>query len=343
MIDNILAGNLRAANHGADGAREVGAYRSDARTAARNELLVLGQVDLVFRIARQLLRRMPGNVELDDLVQAGMVGLLEAGQRYAVRETSSFTTFARHRIRGAMLDSLRKGDWSPRSLRRRARDIARTRQCIERDTCKAATPAAIAAGAGLPLDTYHQTIRDCNLSMLLNLDEFGSSLSGQARAEAVDAKPRPDEELEQEQARHAMQAEIEALPESERAILLLYYDEELLMREIGVMLELTESRVCQVLKQIVGKLRAAAQRTLDRVSDPRDSFPRGVFDSCRGQPPYAAMRRSRRMRIKNSGTPITAVSAPTGSCRGDAATRARVSARVSSVPPSRIDAGTTTR
>ena len=247
-------------------ALEIGADRSDARPAAKNELLVLDHVDLVTRIAQQMLRRMPGNVELDDLVQAGMVGLLEACQRYAVRDTSSFTTFARHRIRGAMLDSLRKSDWSPRSLRRRARDIARAQHSIERDTCKAARPPAIAAAAGLPLDKYHQTIRDCNLSMLLSLDESAASVSGQARAEAVDAKPRPDEELEQAQARDAMQAEIEALPESERVILLLYYDEELLMREIGVILELTESRVCQVLKQIVGKLRTATQRTLDRDS-----------------------------------------------------------------------------
>ena len=263
-------------------ATEIGTDRSDTRPAAKNERLVLDHVDLVTRIAQQMLRRMPGNVELDDLIQAGMVGLLEAGQRYAVRETSSFTTFARHRIRGAMLDSLRKSDWSPRSLRRRARDIARAQHCIERDTCKAAQPPAIAAAAGLPLDKYHQTIRDCNLSMLLSLDESAASVSGQARPEAVDAKPRPDEELEQTQARDAMQAEIEALPETERTILLLYYDEELLMREIGVILELTESRVCQVLKQIVEKLRTATRRTLERASNPRDGLPRlrTVIRSC---------------------------------------------------------------
>lgn len=225
-------------------ALNIRAARGDERPAAANERLVLDHMDLVTRIAQQMLRRMPGHVELDDLIQAGMVGLLEAGLRFVRSETCSFTTFARHRIRGAMLDSLRKSDWSPRSLRRRARNIARAQQSLERDTCNAARPPAIAAAAGLPLEKYHETIRDCNLSMLLRLDELASPL-GEARSGAVDANPRPDEELEQEQARYAMHSEIEQLPESERIILLLYYDEELLLREIGVVLKLTESRVCQ--------------------------------------------------------------------------------------------------
>ena len=157
---------------------------------------MLAHADLVRRIARQMIRRMPGNVELDDLIQAGMVGLLEAAERYAGHESASFATFSTHRIRGAMLDSLRECDWGPRSLRGRLRDIERVQRRIEIRTCKRAKPPAIADALGVTLATYFETMRESSLSHLLSLDQHDASDPSMTCLEPVDGEPRPDEHLE---------------------------------------------------------------------------------------------------------------------------------------------------
>jgi RNA polymerase sigma factor for flagellar operon FliA len=220
----------------------------------KSEALILENGDLVKRIAHCLLRRVPVNVEFDDLVQAGMVGLLEAAERYTGRESASFGTFASHRIRGAMLDSLRDADWSPRSLRRRLRDIEAARRGVEVDTCARAQPRVIAAALGLNLKTYYRALRDSNLALVMSLDEL-ASVAGDAFIEPIDEKPLPDEALEHEQALRAVMAGRSALPEFDQAILSLYYEQEYLLREIAALLALTESRVCQIHKRIIERLR----------------------------------------------------------------------------------------
>jgi len=247
--------------------------------AAANEALVLGHADLVTRMARQLIRRMPSKIELNDLIQAGMVGLLEAAQRYAGHEGASFATFASYRIRGAMLDSLRQSDWGPRSLRRRLRAIERVQQRIELRMCATARPAAIAEALGVTLESYYRTICDSSLSQLLSLDECGEPGPSRVWLQPVDRGPRPDEELEQEEAMLAMQSGIDALPEFERAVLLLYYDGELLLREIGVIFAMSESRVCQILKRIIGRLRIVTRRILEGDSHQRKRLCPAVFDA----------------------------------------------------------------
>jgi RNA polymerase sigma factor for flagellar operon FliA len=236
------------------------------RGAKANEALVLRHSGLVRRIAHHMRRRMPGNVDVDDLIQTGMVGLLEAAQRYEGREGSSFANFAMQRIQGAILDASRRSDWSPRSLRRRLRQIEAAKRRLEIQTGELATAGAIAAAAGITLDKYHRAMRDFSLSVPLRLDEPPAVDGRRPWAEPVDDSPGPAEAAEREQALRAMAAAIDALPDHERTILLLYYGEQLLMREIGVVLAVSESRICQIHKRTIERLRTAIQGWTESVT-----------------------------------------------------------------------------
>ena len=228
-------------------------------TLQRKDALILQHVDLVRRIAYHMMRRMPNSIEVDDLIQTGMVGLLEAAQRYEWRAGSTFSAYATRRIRGAILDSLRRSDWGPRSLRRRLRDIDDAKLCIEQRTGEAAKARTIAESVGMTLDAYFRAMQYFSQSIHMSLDEPPAFADGQAFADPTDGKAGPAEEMEQDEARCAIAAAIAALPETERVILLLYYDEEFLMREIGVRFAVSESRICQIHKRLIARLRAATQ------------------------------------------------------------------------------------
>jgi RNA polymerase sigma factor for flagellar operon FliA len=226
---------------------------------SRKDALILEHVDLVRRIAYHMMRRMPHSIEVDDLIQTGMVGLLEAAQRYECRAGSTFSAYATRRIRGAILDSFRRSDWGPRSLRRRLRDIDDAKLCIEQRTGEAAKARTIAASAGMTLDGYFRAMQYFSQSIHTSLDERPPFGDARAYADPTDGKAGPAEEMEHEELRCAMAAAIAALPETERVILWLYYDEEFLMREIGVRFAVSESRICQIHKRVIERLRAATQ------------------------------------------------------------------------------------
>jgi RNA polymerase sigma factor for flagellar operon FliA len=228
-------------------------------TLQRKEALILQHVDLVRRIAYHMMRRMPHSIEVEDLIQTGMVGLLEAAQRYECRAGSTFSAYATRRIRGAILDSLRRSDWGPRSLRRRLRDIDDAKLCIEQRTGEAAKARTIAQSVGMTLDAYFRAMQYFSQSIPMSLDEPAPFGVGQAVADPTDGRSGPAEEMEQDEARCTIAAAIAALPETERVILLLYYDEEFLMREIGVRFAVSESRICQIHKRMIERLRAATR------------------------------------------------------------------------------------
>ena len=137
-----------------------------------SESLSPEHINLVERIARRLVRRMPPHVALDDLMQAGMVGLLEAAHRYTLGKGATFKTYATIRIRGSILDSIRKSDWTPRTLYRRVRAIEKAKRRLQNEGDKLPTPAEVASALGVSLKDYHGTLQHAAISRLVSLDEY---------------------------------------------------------------------------------------------------------------------------------------------------------------------------
>jgi len=221
------------------------------------EQLVLKHADLVKRIAYHLVSRMPPNVEVDDLIQSGMIGLLEAARHYTPSKGANFETYAGIRIRGAMLDEVRKSDWTPRSVHRSVRAMAEAVRKLENATGQEAKPTDIAEALGITLDDYYQTVQDAAGCRLFSFDQMTGSDDESSPGERVaDEGPGPLGELEGDDFRNALAGAIESLPEREKLVLSLYYDDEMNLREIGEVLEVSESRVCQIHGQALIRVRA---------------------------------------------------------------------------------------
>ncbi|MGM0614049.1 MAG: RNA polymerase sigma factor FliA [Pseudomonadota bacterium] len=208
---------------------------------------------LVRRQALSLQVRLPASIELDDLIQAGTVGLLEALSRFDASQGATFATFASQRIRGAMMDELRTRDWLPRSVRRSARAIDETVRQLEQQLGRAPEESEIAAGLDMSLSDYHQVLQDTNSGQLL---PYETLVEDAGEPENQGAQSRPFEQLLDSQQRQHLVAGIEALPEREKLLMALYYQEELNLKEIGAVLGVTESRVSQLHSQAISRLRA---------------------------------------------------------------------------------------
>ncbi|HHW76420.1 MAG TPA: RNA polymerase sigma factor FliA [Xanthomonadaceae bacterium] len=217
--------------------------------------LIARHAPQVKRIAYHLLARLPASVQVDDLIQAGMLGLLEAARRYDPAQGANFATFAEPRIRGAMLDEIRKGDWTPRSVHRKAREVATAIRAVETATGREARDQDIAAQLGIGLSDYHDTLADLRGQKLLSLDEAGEDDEHEARRVPA-PNGDPAETVNREHLLGQLARAIDLLPERERLVLSLYYDEELHLREIGAVLGVSESRVSQLHGQALARLRA---------------------------------------------------------------------------------------
>lgn len=214
---------------------------------------VVQHAPLVKRLAHHLMARLPAAVQLDDLIQAGMVGLLEASRQYDASQGASFQTYASIRIRGAMLDEVRRMDWTPRSVHRKAREVAEAVRRLANRTGRDPSDAEIVEELGITLDEYHQILQDVSCSKLFSIDEEDPEL-GEAHEPAAEG-PGPLGMLEEHGFQKALAQAIAALPERERLVMALYYDEELNLREIGAVLGVSESRVSQIHGRIMLKLR----------------------------------------------------------------------------------------
>ncbi|WNL42162.1 RNA polymerase sigma factor FliA [Halomonas sp. PAMB 3264] len=214
--------------------------------------MVNQHMPLVRRQALALQVRLPASIELDDLIQAGMVGLLEALGRFDAAQGASFATFASQRIRGAMVDELRTRDWLPRSVRRSARAMDESVRRLEQSLGRAPEESEIARDLDIPLDEYQQLLADTNSGHLLPFEELLEEGS-EPLQESLNA---PFEELLDGQQRDTLIAAIEALPEREKLLMALYYQEELNLKEVGAVLGVTESRVSQLHSQAISRLRA---------------------------------------------------------------------------------------
>lgn len=226
-----------------------------AGIAEQSDQLVAAHADLVRRIAHHLAARLPPSVQIEDLVQSGMVGLIEASRQYQAGQGATFATYASIRIRGAMIDELRRADWTPRSVHRNSRRIAESIHRIEARECRAAQDREVADELAVSLDDYHAMLQDASSSQVLGLEDlFGEDMD--ADRVLPGAVSAPAEQLELDQFRNALAQGLAGLPERERLVLALYYDEELNLREIGAVIGLTESRVSQIRTQALHRLRA---------------------------------------------------------------------------------------
>jgi len=218
----------------------------------QNELLTQ-YMPLVRRQALTLQVRLPASIELDDLIQAGMVGLLEALSRFDATQGATFATFASQRIRGAMMDELRTRDWLPRSVRRSARAVDRAIRQLEQQLGRPPEEHEIALHLEMPLSEYQQLLNDTNSGQLLPFEELVADGSEPVNHEQGNA---PFEQLLDGQQRQTLIDAIDALPEREKLLMALYYQEELNLKEVGAVLGVTESRVSQLHSQAVSRLRA---------------------------------------------------------------------------------------
>lgn len=224
-----------------------------------SEDLITQNVDLVKRIAQHLIARLPSTVDIDDLMQSGMVGLLEAAGNFDPTRGASFETYAGIRIRGAMLDDIRKHDWTPRSVHHKYRKVAEAINAIEGEMGRPAKSEEIADRLDISVDEYHKVLADSNCSRLFSLEETLDEPSLH-RAPPKSDSATPEQELYESQFRGQLADEINQLPERERLVLSLYYERELNLKEIGQVLDVTESRVCQIHGQAMVRLRAAVAK-----------------------------------------------------------------------------------
>ena len=222
--------------------------------AGDGDALVRRHADLVKRIAYHLAGRLPPQVEVEDLVQSGMIGLLEAAQHFTAGRGASFETYAGIRIRGAMLDALRKLDWAPRSVHRKARAAAAAIRDVEAQTGREASDSDVAALMGVSLTDYHGIIQDALGCQLLRLNDADDGEDSTLDRLPHDG-PDPQAETLDDARRQAVIDAINRLPERERLVLSLYYEQELNLKEIGAVLKVTESRACQLHGQALVRLK----------------------------------------------------------------------------------------
>lgn len=228
-----------------------------ARDAPPEAALLQQHAELVKRIAYHLAARLPPSVDIDDLIQAGMVGLIEAARHYNGDRGASFETYAGIRIRGAMVDELRRGDWAPRSVHRRHREISSAMKAIEQREGREAREEEVIAELGLTPEVYRAALADAVQCQVLSLDEPPEGADDPF--EAPDPSASPLEALERDELQSRLARAIAGLPERERLVLSLYYDDELNLREIGAVLDVSESRVCQIHGQALLRIRATLQ------------------------------------------------------------------------------------
>tara|TARA_R110001583_G_scaffold50189_9_gene156643 strand:+ start:5028 stop:5738 length:711 start_codon:yes stop_codon:yes gene_type:complete len=210
--------------------------------------------ELVQKIAYHLMARLPASVLVDDLVQSGMIGLLEAARNFDATKGASFETFAGIRIRGAMLDEMRKGDWVPRSVHKNSRTIASAIDAVEKQTGEDAKEIDVANYLQIPVHEYQKMLLDVNCARLVAYEDLANPDDMFMQSSA--SFDSTFDEVSDKQFTFQLATMIEQLPQREALVLSLYYDEELNLKEIGLILEVSESRISQILSQALHRLKS---------------------------------------------------------------------------------------
>jgi RNA polymerase sigma factor for flagellar operon FliA len=212
---------------------------------------------LVRRLAHQMIAKLPANVELDDLIQVGMIGLNDALSRFDAAQGVMFETFATQRIRGAMLDELRGGDWMSRGDRRHQRSIEAAVHKLEQKLQRAPNESEIADEMGMMLGDYQELLGKVRGTQLFYLEDLsGDEGDDFLDRHVADEAANPLDMLEDHRMRQALVDAIGKLPEREQQVMSMYYEHDMNLKEIAAVLGVTESRVCQLHSQSIARLRA---------------------------------------------------------------------------------------
>lgn len=223
------------------------AYKEKHEKNVRDQL-VENYMGLVNIIAGRLAISLPSHVDRDDLISSGFFGLMDAVERYDYTRKNKFETYAGLRIRGAMLDYLRSKDWIPASLRQKIRHYEQTVARLESELGRSASDEEVAAELGISLEDLAKLIKQMNVATVVPLDEYYA-------AETEGEPFNPSENIEKQEVQQTLADVIARLPEKEQQVVSLYYYEELTMREISMIMHLTEARVCQLHTKAVLRMR----------------------------------------------------------------------------------------
>ena len=214
---------------------------------------------LVRRLAHHMMVKLPANVQVDDLIQVGLIGLSEALTRYEATQGVQFETFATQRIRGAMLDELRNNDWMSRGSRKSQKEIEQALRRLEHRLGRSPQESEIAAELGLSLVDYQSLLGKLRGTQLVYLEDMAGSAEDENNfldRHVGDAEADPMHMLRDQRLRQALVAAIKNLPEREQVIMSMYYEQDMNLKEIAAVLDVTESRVCQLHSQSIARLRS---------------------------------------------------------------------------------------
>ncbi|MBT3067558.1 RNA polymerase sigma factor FliA [Rhodoferax sp. U11-2br] len=214
---------------------------------------------LVRKLAHHMMAKLPANVQVDDLIQVGLIGLSEALTRFEATQGVQFETFATQRIRGAMLDELRENDWVSRGTRKSQKDIEESLRRLEHRLGRSPLESEIAADLGMSLSDYQSLLGKVKGTQLVYLEDMNHSSDDEDSfldRHMGDTEADPLNMLRNQRLREALVAAIKNLPEREQYIMSMYYEQDMNLKEIAAVLDVTESRICQLHSQSIARLRA---------------------------------------------------------------------------------------
>jgi RNA polymerase sigma factor for flagellar operon FliA len=240
-------------------------------TTQQKDKLILEYAPLIKFIAQKIAVRLPANIELDDLISAGVIGLMDAIEKYDATRDNTFKTYAEFRIRGAILDELRSQDWVPRSVRDKAKLLDRTMIRLETNLGRTATEDELAVELKMSMDEFHDLVNQVKPVSLLSIDEAAtfSNVDKKSILNLLEGAKfsNPFNQLNLKAVKDVIAKAIEELPEKQRLVLSLYYYEDLNLKEIGQVLRVTESRVSQLHAQAVSRLRGKLSQHFEIMDD----------------------------------------------------------------------------
>lgn len=245
-------------------------YRNTVDPKIKDEI-VIEYAPLVRYIAQKIAARLPANIELDDLISCGVIGLMDAIQKFDATRDNKFKTYAEFRIRGSILDELRAQDWVPRSIREKAKVLDRAQSKLESELGRPANDDEMCSELKMTKDEFYDLVNKAKSVSLLNIDDSASFNRGDKRLMAGvlenSRDANPFAAISYKNSRDIIKEGIKALPEKQRLVLSLYYYEDLNLKEIGQVLDVTESRVSQLHTQAVTKLRVKLKTFFEKPED----------------------------------------------------------------------------